>query len=76
LLGRKLGSEVFLTVAGQIRLMAEILVIGEEVPEEWDRIFLEILDCDVLWNKTSQRVDDGAVANFLVKLAVLGVPLV
>ena len=56
--------------------MTKIPVVCEHVSEKRHGIPLEILNFDVLWDETCQRVDNGAIADFLVEMAIGLVPFV
>ena len=56
--------------------MTEVPVIFEHVAEQRHGILLEVLDRDVLRNEARKRVDDGAIADFLIKVCIGLVPLV
>ena len=79
LLAGELGPRITVTVACDIALLFEVVVVREHATEKLQSLLLKSLgglESDLFGDQTGQRVDDGTITDLRIVEGILCEPLV
>jgi len=79
LLAWEFGPRITVTVACDVALLFEVVVVREHATEQLQSLLLESLgglESDLFGNQTGQRVDDGTITDLRIVEGILCEPLV